>query len=102
MHGNIKDFEYAALSAFMRNSSDRFGLLFCGNPVDAVNAMIVTDAAIDNPRRIFKNSTVYSYISQKDHDGYYLNAGFALRVSDLLSFYLSNTYSTLQKEIFKK
>ena len=97
---DIKVCEYAAASRLMCHYADRLGLLFAGNIVAAVNALIKTDVDFPELLDLAKAMSVTEIACAKNTDGGMLHADFALRIEDLISFYLSDSFVNLSKQIF--
>lgn len=98
---DLKVCEYAAVSRLMCHYADRLGLLFAGNIVTATNAIIKTDVDFAELLELTKAMSVTEIACAKNTDGGMLHADFALRIEDLISFYLSDSFSALSKQIFE-
>ncbi len=98
---DIKVSEYAAVSRLMCHYADRFGLLFAGGIVTAVNALIKTDVDFPDVLELSKAMSITDIACAKNTDGGMLHSDFAMRVAALISFYLSDSYSALEKQIFE-
>lgn len=93
--------EYASLSRLMCHYADRFGLLFSGSIVTAVNALVKTDIDFPEAIELFKTQNISDMATAQDGNGKFLHFDFALRIQALISFYLSDSYSALEKQIFE-
>ena len=98
---DLKVCEYAAVSRLMCHYADRLGLLFAGNIVTATNAIIKTDVDFVDLLELTKAMSVTEIACAKNTDGGMLHADFALRIEDLISFYLSDSFAALSKQIFE-
>ena len=98
---DLKINEYAAVSRLMCHYADRFGLLFAGGIVTAVNALIKTDVDFPDVLELSKAMSITDIACAKNTDGGMLHSDFAMRVAALISFYLSDSYSALEKQIFE-
>ena len=85
----------------MCHYADRFGLLFAGGIVTAVNALIKTDVDFPDVLELSKAMSITDIACAKNTDGGMLHSDFAMRVAALISFYLSDSYSALEKQIFE-
>ncbi|MCR5454258.1 MAG: hypothetical protein K6F33_04660 [Bacteroidales bacterium] len=90
---NIKEAEYAALSLLTAMIADRAGLVVSGNLVTSIKAMIHNDSQLKGSNAdLSAEGTVASISCTRGTDGRPINYDFAMRLSALLSFYISTDY----------
>ncbi|MCQ2253488.1 MAG: hypothetical protein MJZ61_08560 [Bacteroidales bacterium] len=89
---DLKERELSALSLLTASILDRIGLIVCSNIVSAIRAMIHSDPQARCGGNFDPDSTVYNLACSHDVDGKPLNYDFAMRLSSLLAFYVSDDY----------
>ncbi|MBR6278090.1 MAG: hypothetical protein IKR41_04960 [Bacteroidales bacterium] len=99
---NQKEKEFEALSLLIDIISDRVGLLMSNNIVYSVTAIIKNDKYIKGGMEFLKTDTAVSLALARSSDSKVLNKTFSMRLSALVSFYLSDEYEQLQKVLRKK
>ncbi|MCQ2973732.1 MAG: hypothetical protein MJ211_02840 [Bacteroidales bacterium] len=101
LENNIKEKEYSAISRLMCQTIDRVGLVFAGDFITAVNAILKSDVDITDFIELSKENSIFEIATMADSNGKYKNFDFALRLSSLISFYFSTSYLSLKNQIFK-
>lgn len=89
---NLKETEYAALSQLTALIADRAGLLVSGNIVSTIKAIIHNDSQLKGGADFCENDTVAAMACSRAADGRPINYDFAMRLSALISFYISEDY----------
>lgn len=89
---NLRETEYAALSQLTAMIADRAGLLVCGNLVASIKAIIHNDSQLKGGADFVADSTVATMSCTRGTDERPINYDFAMRLSALLSFYISDDY----------
>lgn len=91
-----------AASRLMQYTADRAGLAISGDIKSAVRSMFLTGkynyTFFDNALE----TSLKDFILQKNEDGTYKNQEIALRISHLISFYLSDEYSQVRKILLEE
>lgn len=91
-----------AASRLMQYTADRAGLLFAGSMSDSVSALIKTNKKYSKSAEEIKQGALHNYLLKSGDNGHLKNQEFALRIAALASFYLSDEYLLLQKELFSE
>lgn len=87
---NLKENEYAALSQLTAMIADRAGLVVSGNLVSSIKAMVHNDSQLKGSNVDFSaEKTVAATSCTRGTDGRPINYDFAMRLSALISFYIS-------------
>ena len=97
---DLKINEYAAVSRLMCHYADRIGLLFAGSISTAVNSLIKTETDFPEVIELVKAMSITDIANAKDTEGRLLHFDFALRIAAMISFYISDDYAALEKQIF--
>ncbi|MEM9862564.1 MAG: hypothetical protein AAF938_13155 [Myxococcota bacterium] len=87
--------ELLAAHRLMQLSADRAGLLLCGHPAPAIHAMLALDTS--RAFETFEAEGLLAMTQKRNEDRSLIYEGMTLRICALLSFWLSDEYSTLLK-----
>ncbi|MEM6955792.1 MAG: hypothetical protein AAF645_08885, partial [Myxococcota bacterium] len=87
--------ELLAAHRLMQLSADRAGLLLCGHPAPAIHAMLALDTS--RAFETFEAEGLLAMTQKQNEDRSLIYEGMTLRICALLSFWLSDEYSTLLK-----
>ncbi|MFK8002892.1 MAG: hypothetical protein AB8H86_25210 [Polyangiales bacterium] len=80
----------------MQLGADRAGLLVCGHPAPAIKAMLALDGG--DALKVYRKDGLYAMATMRSTEGQLVYAELTLRICALLSFWLSEDYSTLAAE----
>lgn len=92
---DLKEREFAALSALTAQILDRIGLQVCGNVVSAIKAMVHTDITIMGGADFCKSNPVSMLACALGNNDKPLNYDFGIRLNSLLGYYLSEDYKKI-------
>ncbi len=88
-----------AVSRLMQYTADRAGLLICGNLTSAVKSVLLTEKFDNDIICEIKASSLKEFLLRQNEDGTYKHQNTALRIANLFSFYFSEDYEVLRKDI---
>lgn len=91
-----------AASRLMQYTADRAGLLVCGNLASAVRAVLLTEKFDNNPLDEIKNTSLKEFLLKQNSDGTFKYQKTALRIANLYSFWFSEDYELLRKNMEKR
>lgn len=99
---NEEQQQFLATSRIMQLSADRAGLLFCDDLKAAVRSMFLVSRYYINELPTAERYGLIELLTKQNEDGTYKYQELAIRLAAMFSFYLSDEYHTLRKELFGK
>ncbi len=88
-----------AVSRLMQYTADRAGLLICGNLTSAIKSVLLTEKFDKDIICEIKASSLKEFLLRQNENGTYKYQNTALRIANLFSFYFSEDYEILRKDI---
>lgn len=98
---SAKEKEYAALSMLTNILTDKIALLMTDDIVSAIKSIVHTDKMIKGGMEFCDSNCVAGLATCKSNDGKPINYDFAIRLSSLVGFYVSDNYKILRKNFQK-
>ncbi len=99
---NEEQQQFLATSRIMQLSADRAGLLFCDDLKAAVRSMFLVSRYYINELPTAERYGLIELLTKQNEDGTYKYQELAIRLAAMFSFYLSDEYHKLRKELFGK
>jgi hypothetical protein len=96
-----KEQELLATSRLMQLTADRMGLLFGGDLKMSIRTIFLTSKKYSVDLANANKIGLSNYLLQQNPDNNYKNQELAIRISNLFSFYLSDEYESLKKELYE-
>ncbi len=96
-----KKSELIAISRMMQITADRVGLLVTNDLSSAVRSMLLTSRNLMEHLPYVQKYGLNNFILKKDETGNYFNQNFAVRISSLFSFWLSDDFENIRKNIIQ-
>ena len=93
--------ELIAISRMMQITVDRVGLLICNDPVSAVRSSFLTSKNLVDNLPYVQKYGINSFLLKKNDEGNYYNQNFAVRFASLFSFWISDDFDKIRKEIIE-
>jgi hypothetical protein len=100
--GAKKEAEYSAAALYAHFVSDRVGLLLCQDVAAALKAVVANDVYIKDGLNFLKSESAAALAEKLSGGIKGQNKDFKARLENILSFYLSDNYAALTKEMQTK
>ncbi len=91
--------ELVAAHRVMQLTADRAGLLLAGNLASSLRAMLTVNPDYRPLLDRALHTNLENALAERDADGNLVNQAAAIRTASLISFYLSDDYATLEREL---
>ncbi len=86
-------------SRLLRINADRMGLLACGSISHSLSAILKQHQNYSDMKSNINNSSLLVFLNEKDKKGDWKHIELAIRIAALFSFFLSEEYEQLFKEL---
>jgi hypothetical protein len=94
-----RESELLATCRLMQLTADRAGLVLCGDPRAALEAIFLTSGEYRAELPLVRRHGLTKTLSRRGEDGEVMNQALAIRLAALFSFYLSADYQALRNAL---